>query len=256
MNRTIEHFNDRAAEYDKRAKWVRNPKLMRAILKLLAPTEGMNILDVGAGTSAVLNELITKHPKVGLCVALDISKEMLKRIHNPIVQRVQGDGAFLPFRSSLFDLILCRQSLHYISNIQSTLRAFHQTIVSGGALVIGQITPFNERDERYWKKIIQLRQPLRKHFFTINDLITLIKGSGFNIASIFQISETDSLNSWVSRYSMSERSAKEFREMHFSAPKTYKSIHRFRKRDDDLLYDKCWTLIRAIKDEGFNSNKR
>jgi len=121
---------------------------------------------------------------------------------------------------------------------------------SEGILVLAQITPFNDTDEEYWKKIISVRQPLRKHLLTLDNLIVLLKEFDFTIAQIDQFSETDSLNSWVTRYSMSKEAAREFRQLHLAAPESYKSLHRFRKRDGDLLYDKCWTLIRAVKGTG------
>lgn len=191
----IQHFKKRAKYYNKLGIWVKNPLIMQKTLEFMDLDTKMKIIDIGAGTGVVLQKVLSVFPNINECVALDISKEMLSEISHIRIKKCLHDAYEIPFPSHYFDVALCRQSLHYMEDTEKVVQEIHRVLVVGGALVIGQITPFCEKDEEYWKYILHIRQPLRKHFFTLDALINLIKKTPFEIARISQIRDKASLNS-------------------------------------------------------------
>jgi ubiquinone/menaquinone biosynthesis C-methylase UbiE len=68
----IHHFAERAETYD-RTEWVHDRTVMSATLELLDLRPGQRVLDVGAGTGAVIEAALTACPSLGECAALDLS---------------------------------------------------------------------------------------------------------------------------------------------------------------------------------------
>jgi ubiquinone/menaquinone biosynthesis C-methylase UbiE len=242
----IHHFAERADSYDK-AEWVRDAAVMSATLELLGLCPGRRILDVGAGTGAVLEAALAACPSLGECVALDISHEMLSHIRDRRIRTCCHDAETLPFADGRFDIVVCRQMLHYMDAVDRCLQEIHRVLDREGALVVGQMTPFGEADEAWWKAIVEARQPLRRHDLTLHELLDLLMRAAFTVVKVSQIRATESLNSWLGRYERSARQIAEVRRLHLEAPESYKEIHRFRCVGDDIVLDNCWTVIRACR---------
>jgi len=69
------------------------------------------VLDIGGGTgffSRQINENILKS------VVIDPSEKMLKKITNPTISKIQGEGGFLCFHDNTFDLAVLIDVLHHI----------------------------------------------------------------------------------------------------------------------------------------------
>ena len=247
MNRKLaRHFAERAAAYDQ-AAWVHDPHVMDATLEFISPRPGERILDIGAGTGAVLESVLATCPQVGECTAVDISPEMLARIRHPRIGLSCNDAEELPFPDASFDVAVCRQTLHYIDDLDRCLGEIRRVLRPDGVLVIGQMTPFAAEDEDYWKTIVHLRQPLRRHDLTAPELADLLDRNRFEVVRRTQIRVRESLNSWLARYKDSDRQLDEVRRLHLEAPESYKRLHRLEFRADDVLVDNCWTFIRAGK---------
>lgn len=243
------HFAQRAATYDL-APWVRDPRIMATTIDFIDPRPGQKIVDVGAGTGAVLEAVLAARPDVGECVAVDISPEMLARIRNRRIRSCKGDAQELPWHDAAFDAAICRQTLHYVDDLDRCLAQIRRVLRPEGVLVIGQMTPFSDEDETYWEAIVRLRQPLRRHDLTAGELTSLVHRNGFRIVRTTQTRARESLNSWLARYEDTDRQLAELRRLHLEAPKAYQRIHNFERRGDDILLDNCWTFLRATVKPG------
>lgn len=241
------HFKERSKCYDKLGLWVKEPNIMQKTLEFMDLDSNMRIIDIGAGTGVVLEKALSLFPNVNKCVALDISGEMLGKISDNRIEKYLCDAHDNPFPSNYFDVALCRQSLHYMKDIEEVIQEIYRILLPNGVLVIGQITPCCEKDEEYWKIIIRTRQPLRQHFFTLDQLITLLKNVSFKIAKISQIRGKESLNSWLGRYKASDEQIEQMRNLYYNAPGFYKRMHNFIYTNHDIIFNNCWTFIRAIK---------
>ncbi len=95
---------------------------------------GMLILDVGCGIGADAGELA----RLGaIVIGLDPSEMMLDRARDTqSIALVQGIGEHLPFRSGLFDRIVCKGALDHFLNPLTTLKEMARLLESNGRLVI------------------------------------------------------------------------------------------------------------------------
>jgi len=116
-----------------------------AILELLKPYKGEMILDVGTGTGIYLLEAVRFGAHV---IGIDISVNMLnvlgKKIKNkkiyPQVDLLVADAENLPFRSNLFDKIICNTVLEFLLHPVQALKEFNRIILLDGKVVMGVLT--------------------------------------------------------------------------------------------------------------------
>jgi len=142
-------FSDLSHNYD---RWYQTP-LGRyidecersALLELLKPCEGEMILDVGKGTGIYLLDAVRFGAHV---IGIDISVNMLnvlgkkiknRKIHSQ-VDLLVADAENLPFRSNLFDKIICNTVLEFLLNPIQALKEFNRTILLDGKVVMGVLT--------------------------------------------------------------------------------------------------------------------
>jgi ubiquinone/menaquinone biosynthesis C-methylase UbiE len=94
-------------------------------------------LDAGAGTGPYAPAM------AGLgafCVAVDISREMLKGLAAGL-PRVQADVAALPFRGAAFDWILCSRVLSHIADLDAAVGELARVLKAGGECLISDVHP-------------------------------------------------------------------------------------------------------------------
>lgn len=106
----------------------------------LAPGEGSRVLELGAGTGKLTENLCERGHRV---VATDPSKPMLDRLASTLdVPAVQTGAEALPFRSSSFDLIVIAQAFHWF-DADRALPEMARVLREGGELAM----VWNVRDE-------------------------------------------------------------------------------------------------------------
>jgi SAM-dependent methyltransferase len=242
----VSHFGRRAASYGI-GHWVHSPEVLICLLSLAEFLPGADVIDIGAGTGTVLKAVIGMQPKIGQCVALDVSREMLNKVLDDRVVKCCADAHDIPYPSEYFDVAICRQSLHYMEDVSHVLAETHRVLRIGGTLLLGQITPFGVEDADYWRQIIALRQPLRKHFFTADALVQIIRDSSFDVTQMTSIVTDESLRDWLGRYECSSDKASRITELLREAPMSYKVLHKVRVYANDIKFKSCWTIIQAMK---------
>lgn len=80
------------------------------LLKKYIPLEGKKILDVGSG-NGYFAYYLSEYTDV---IASDLSESMLEA--NPISKKVRCDVSILPFKDSVFDLVVASNLLHHIES--------------------------------------------------------------------------------------------------------------------------------------------
>lgn len=103
------------------------------------------ILDVGAGTGAMLPDLMKRFPKAEI-VALDPAVAMLRRarrrgrwLRRPL--SVCGDGEHLPFRTGSFDLVISNLTLHWLNDPERAFSEFLRVLEPEGLLLFSTLGP-------------------------------------------------------------------------------------------------------------------
>ena len=171
-NKVIKHFATRATTFSKNG-WADNEAILQTILNgimIFCPSTEM-LLDFGAGTGVVSKYLIDKIPNIMKITALDISSDMLSQIQDERIQCVVSSVDNTPFHNSQFDLIVSRQCLHYVHDLTKTLAEAKRILKNHGIFILTQFVPLEDDTKQYWKKLMEIRQPLRVHHYSENDWI-------------------------------------------------------------------------------------
>ena len=118
-------FETVAHEYD-----TARPSYPDEIFDALGPIDGLQVFDVGAGTGIATRALIARGAHV---TAIDPGRQVLRRAktHTPLLSAIAADGAALPVRASIADLVCFAQSWHWL-NPQHRVAEMHRILRPGG----------------------------------------------------------------------------------------------------------------------------
>jgi demethylmenaquinone methyltransferase/2-methoxy-6-polyprenyl-1,4-benzoquinol methylase len=107
----------------------------RAATKIIAPTAGMKILDLAAGTGSSSAPLAAAGADV---IAADFSEGMLAagRKARPNLNFVKADALKLPFEDGTFDVLTISFGLRNTADTAKALAEAHRVVKTGGRLVI------------------------------------------------------------------------------------------------------------------------
>ena len=142
--------------YKKQLSWTKSTR--NYIFRKINLYKAKNILEVGSGTGALLQELkvlVNEAKILGIdinSIALTFCKE------NSYSSLVQGDGNQLPLQDDVFDVTICNYLLLWIENPFQLLQEFYRVTKPGGFIVClaepdygGRMDhPFGE----LWKEVI------------------------------------------------------------------------------------------------------
>ena len=114
---------------------------LAAALELLEglQLEDKVVLDVGAGTGALVEAGLLQRPRKWVCC--DISKAMLAQIEavwsgDPLVKTLHADAHNLPLEDYTFDAVICNAVLPHLRDRSRALGEFHRVLGANGKLAI------------------------------------------------------------------------------------------------------------------------
>jgi ubiquinone/menaquinone biosynthesis C-methylase UbiE len=114
----------------------------RYLEPLLQSAQGKSILDLACGTGRWLEKVLTK--RSGFSAGIDRSHAMLNvAAKKSSVQGrlVNADCMSLPFRSSMFELVICSFALSHISNLRRMAGELVRVIQSQGEVFVSDLHP-------------------------------------------------------------------------------------------------------------------
>jgi ubiquinone/menaquinone biosynthesis C-methylase UbiE len=101
---------------------------------------GTEVLSVGCGPGAILNEVSELHPSVratGIDISADRVKEAIQRNReNPRLNFVRGDAQAMPFPSDSFDLVYSRMLLQYLREKEKAVAEIARVCRPGGIVLL------------------------------------------------------------------------------------------------------------------------
>ncbi|MEK7449573.1 MAG: class I SAM-dependent methyltransferase [Planctomycetota bacterium] len=247
-------FCQRVGEFEKSANWIKNHRLLALhkkftflpVFQVRQKDEKKRpvVLELCCGTGVVGGSFLNSARMV---VGLDLSPEMLQRAKKRLSCCVNSNATRLPFKSATFDIIVCRQALHFL-DLHRLVHEIKRVIRRGGRIVLSQIVPFNEKDESWLRKIHTAKQPLLKNFIRQPDVIQLLKKIGCKKIVKENFTVGESINRWLAfAPELSARAVQKVKNLFRTAPPVYKKLHRTRILNGDIIDTMNWVVASGVK---------
>lgn len=132
---------------------------------------GLEILDIGCGTGALLKEL----EDFGVCYGLDNSWQAIDFCKKGLIGNVKiGDATNIPYKDNKFDIVLAMDILEHIKDDELSIKEIRRVLKDGGLAIIF-VPAFNF----LWGKSDELGRHYRR--YRLKDLKLKIKNNGFYI---------------------------------------------------------------------------
>lgn len=238
----ISHFSERSMKYNNGNSWVTNQSVLESISSFL-PSSFSKIVDLGAGTCVVSQNIFDTISGNYEIFAVDINESMLKKCKNSQIKKIVSDIGLTPFPDNYFDVVVTRQCLHYISDLQRVLKEIKRISKQNSTIILAQIVPFDSDTLDYWSKILKLRQPLRKNYYDSEMWINTFTLNGFQLINSINIITKSSVNDWIDKYNINNPNQIEnMHDLFMMAPSYYKEKYHIIEENDDITYDSNWLI--------------
>lgn len=116
---------------------------LQLLVATAAPKPADRVLDIGTGDGAVA---LAFAPHVAQVTAVDVSPAMLERAEQArLAHQVSNlevrwaDASALPYDAAVFDIVACRDLLHYINDLTALFQSLRRVLRADGKLVIDEI---------------------------------------------------------------------------------------------------------------------
>lgn len=122
--------------YDRRWSFYVDASIDETLRRL--PDPGRQVLDLACGTGSLLQVLRRNWPQIEL-IGLDLSFEMLGVAAGKLgsgAALCQGSAEQLPWRGSVFDLVISTSAFHYFRDPECVLAEIRRVLRPGGHVVI------------------------------------------------------------------------------------------------------------------------
>lgn len=166
--------------YKKYDQWYDNHRFvylseLEAIKKVL-PKKGKG-LEIGVGTGRFAEPL-------GIKYGIDPSPKMLNIAQKKGINAKTGYGEDLPYKNSFFDYVAIIITLCFVKNPQKVLEESARVLKKKGKIIIGIVDK-----ESFLGKFYKNKKSIfyeKTNFLSVNDVINLLKSTGFDSFSFYQ----------------------------------------------------------------------
>ncbi|MGA9388490.1 MAG: methyltransferase domain-containing protein [Candidatus Bathyarchaeia archaeon] len=187
-----EYYSRRARDYDgqKIRTWKSRQgfgdEVFRGLINSLEGLKGKRVLEVCVGTGRTSLPLLEK-VKPWL-VGLDLSREMLKvaeakmSAFKDMSSLIMGDAEHVPFKSGVFDALICTSAMHYFAYPERLLAEFSRSLRKNGVLVFGDLT-LHELDNRgFLNRLEKTVSRVHESYSKPSEVKRMLEGSGFEVS--------------------------------------------------------------------------
>ena len=130
-------------------------------------------------------------------------RHQLARGKDSRIEIYVADVVSLPFPNNFFDVIVSRQCLHYVENIDAVILEIKRVLKSNGLFTLTQFVPLEGKTKPYWIELMKVRQPLRKYFYSENEWCDVFQRHGFKVINIKKYAWRYSIKKWAQAYNRS-----------------------------------------------------
>ena len=244
------HFSERSVKYNDGNSWIMDQSVLAAISSFL-PTSFSRLIDLGAGTCVVSQNIVNTIFGDYEVFAVDINESMLNKCNNPKINRIVSDIGLIPFSDNYFDVVVTRQCLHYIKYLQRIIQEIKRIIIPSGTVILAQIVPFDKDTFDLWANIVKIRQPLRQNYFDSEIWTSIFVSNGFQLINSHHLVTRSSVNDWIYKYNVSEPELiKNIRKLFVTAPSDYKEKYCVNFEKNDITYNLNWFIAQFCLETG------
>lgn len=237
----IRHFNIRSGEFDISACWITDRKLISAHVVLAGEPSG-EAMDLCCGTGQVGRALRKNGWRVK---GLDIAENMIKSASSffPVFR---GKAENIPFESSSFNLVVCRQSFQFL-DVKKVLSEISRILILGGSFIMSLTVPFSDKDRRWLYNIHNVKQPLLLKFYTGSELVDELKQAGFIIKKKKTFRVRENINRWM-EYApeLTKQTKEKVISMIKNAPLAYRKLHKVEVVNGEVFEDWNWVVLKTV----------
>jgi tRNA (cmo5U34)-methyltransferase len=166
------------------------------VAKLIPPTKGLKLLDLGCGTGLELDEIFGVNPTVQV-TGIDLAEKLLERLGQKHAARksqlnlVLGNYFEYDFGKNTFDVALSVQTLHHFSYEEKIglYKRINAALKPDGFYIEADyIAPTQEFEDLHFteNRRIRAEQGIKEGFYhydtpcTVENQISMLKKAGFN----------------------------------------------------------------------------
>ena len=254
-NKIKNQFRRRAETFEDSANWVNSMTLLHAHKQLISNHNKSVNTAVTATAKSVALELCCGTGLVGAAIknqvktviGLDTSPAMLAQAKHRLTRVIKGNAEQLHFPDKTFNLIICRQSLHFL-NLKKLALAIKRVLRPGGQIIISQTVPFGRKDRAYLYKIHSAKQPLLKNFVTEADVARLVKSIGCKQIKKRTVYIKESITDWMKHSpELPLATRKKVLELYRQAPADYRKLHRLKITNNKITEYWKWVVVSGLK---------
>ncbi len=175
----IQPFQEHTARYERwfeDNRWVYHAELKA--VKSLVP-EGQFGLEIGAGTGRFAAPL-------GITIGIEPSSQMRGVAQQREITIVDAVAENLPFKDSLFDLVLMVTTICFVDDMKKSFEEAHRVLKTGGNLVIGLVdrtSPLGQLYVKHQKDNVFYKDAT---FFSVDEVLEIMKQTGFGDFQFYQ----------------------------------------------------------------------
>lgn len=182
------------------------------LIRFVAPTEGMHVLDVATGSG---NTAAALAPFVKSVVAIDIAPSMLERTRELAARKgltnlttALMDVEALEFDDESFDVVTSRIAPHHFIDIAKAIRQIARVLRPGGAFVVeDSVVPDDSELDSFLNDVEKLRDPTHVRSLNAAEWTALLTSAGLAQTASTVCGKPHGFADWIARAGMDEDSA-------------------------------------------------
>ncbi len=219
-----------------------------ALLKLVKPQAGWQVLDVGTGAG---HTAMLFAPHVAHVIASDLTAEMLAKTAKLAaarglsnVETRTADAEALPFEDNSFDLVTTRLAFHHFPNPKQAISELARVLKPGGLLgFTDNITAPDKQAAGYYNAYEKLRDPSHHWVYPQARLEAMFERAGLQVEQASPIlSKEMEFHKWAGRQHVPDGDKAKLLEMMRNIPEALQPLFKPRWTDDTMFFS-LWEVV-------------
>ena len=225
---------------------------LEILKRLAAPAAGDRVLDVATGTGFTAFAMAERARSV---VAVDFTDGMVRRARGLRDERqltnvtfCLGDAEALPFRTGVFDLVVCRYASHHFPNVAHAIDEMVRVVRPGGRVVVEDTTaPEHPALDQLMNRWEVMRD--RSHVRNVppSELAALFAAAGLDVSAVERTAIPQHFNEWARRGGMGEADTAALRGEFVTASPEARAEFEIRSEDGDLAFSWGEAVVLGVK---------